>query len=152
MRLWATGDLRDYVKISDLAHPDAVKRAESARFMGDASIEAARAPLLVLARNSGELVDVRAAAAEALGGLTIARGALTRDLARLLKDPKERVRQAAVAGLARLRVKDAVVVLVKLVGTPLEMHARAALAAAYAQEADQDWKEWLRTCGLPHGT
>ena len=44
------------------------------------------------------------------------------------------------------------VVLVKLVGTPLEMHARAALAAAYGQEADQDWKEWLRTCGLPQGT
>ena len=152
MRLWATGNLRDYVKISDLAHPDAAKRAESARFMGDASIEAARAPLLVLARKLGEHVDVRAAAAEALGGLTIARGALTRDLARLLTDPKERVRQAAVAGLARLRVKDAVVVLVKLVGSPLEMHARAALAAAYGQEADQDWKEWLRTCGLPQGT
>lgn len=151
-RLWASGHPRSYVRISDLAHPDAANRAESARFMGAAGIESARAPLLFLARNPSENAMVRAAAAEALGGLTIARGALARDLRRLLRDPEEKVRFAAVAGLGRLRVKTAAFVLADLIGTPLEKRALAALTTAYGEMAGDDWKYWIRECGLPEGT
>ena len=151
-RLWASGNPRSYVKLSDLAHPDAAERAESALFMGAAGIESARAPLLFLARNAHENAVVRAAAAEALGGLTIARGALARDLRRLLGDPEEQVRFAAVAGLGRLRVKAAATVLMGLIGTPLEKRAVAALVAAYGKRAADDWNRWFRECELPQGT
>jgi hypothetical protein len=151
-RLWASGDLHSYVRLSDLAHPDDARRAESAQFMGEAGIEAARAPLVMLARNPREPIAVRAAATEALGGLRIARADLAATLAALLQDEDSRVRSAAVAGLAGLRVRQAAAALVDLIGTPLEEIARSALADSNDLPANQDWKDWLATCMLPKGT
>ena len=151
-RLWATGNLRKYVKISDLAHPDAERRVESARFMGDAGIEAARAPLLAMASNPVESPTARGAAAEALGGLVIARGALARELRKLLPGAKPAVRHGVLAGLARLRVRQAAVALVAMIDGPHGIDARAALAAEFGQKKEQDWKRWLQESRLPEGT
>ena len=151
-RLWATGNLHKYIKISDLAHTDATKRVESVRFMGDAGIEAARAPLLALASNRSESETVRGAAARALGGLKIARGALARDLLKLVPGANPVVRRGLLAGLARLRVRPAAVALADMIGGPHDGEVRAALAAEFGQKKERDWKLWLQESRLRSGT
>jgi len=154
-RLWKAPDLGSYVRVADLAQPDARRRKESAELMGDAGIEAARAPLIFLARNRSERADVRAAAARALGGLKIARADLVQQLVLLLKEPDMTVRRGAVAGLGRLRVVEAVEALIDLLDdTALDPEARKALATAYGEAADFDWEAWLAspTSRLSHGT
>ncbi|MHC4957098.1 MAG: HEAT repeat domain-containing protein [Planctomycetota bacterium] len=153
-RLWTRSNLHSYVALTALAARDQDARVEAARFFGDAGIEAARAPLLALARDTRAPEAERAAAAEALGGLRIARGDLVRCLARLLDDDNIRVRRAAVRGLGRLRVRRAVRTLVALFGTPLAKDAREALAAAFSLEPQHDWQAWLDSpaCRLPEGS
>lgn len=153
-RLWHNPDLIAHIRVNALADPDPTARAELAAFLGKAGVEGARAPLLALATRRDEQPAVRAAAAEALGGLTIARGDLAEKLAALLADPEEAVRRAAVRGLARLRVQQAARVLVGLLDGPLGPEARAALAAAEARPADSNWRAWLDSpeCRLPEGT
>ena len=97
-RVWKYGELGRYIDIGELSHPDGERREKMARFAGAAGFEAARAPLIGLARDKHERVPVREAATEALGGLTIARADLAAELSRLLTDSEPKVRQAAVRG------------------------------------------------------
>jgi len=149
-RLWSRRDLHSYVELKSLCDPDVAKRVEAARFMGNAGIEAARAPLLLIARDRTEHPAVRAAAAEALGGLRIARGDLASRLEWLLQDPDTEVRHGVLRGLARLGVRQAGEVLVDLLDGPLASDARAALTRAPAPPHDENWPAWLAT--LPEGT
>ncbi len=153
-RLWEHGDLARYVDIRELAHPDGQRREAMARFVGAAGFEAARAPLLGLARDRLERVPVREAATEALGGLTIARADLACELSRLLKDPEPKVCGAAVRALARLRVKQAVAVLVTILDGDLGQLARTELARREKLPAETDWAAWVasKDCPLPEGT
>jgi HEAT repeat protein len=153
-RLWRNPDLIAHIRVSALADPDPGARAELAAFLGRAGVEAARAPLLALASRRDEPSMVRAAAAEALGGLKIARGDLSEKLGALLADPDEAVRRAAVRGLAKLRVQQAARVLVGLLDGPLGAEARAALAGAESLPPETDWRAWLdsQACPLPEGT
>jgi HEAT repeat protein len=153
-RLWSRRDLRSYIEMRDLAAPDAGVRAEAATFMGRAGIEAARAPLLRLARNRSEPPGVRAAAAEALGHLRIARGALARDLADLLGATDPTVRGGVIAGLGLLRVREAAEILAGLAGGPDGPVARDALSRMSGLAPDTDWTKWLsgESCGLANGT
>jgi HEAT repeat protein len=152
--LWNHADLKRYVSLRALGDPDSVRRMNVARFMGRAGFEAARAPLLSLATNRRERVEVRVAATEALGGMRLSRGAMTRSLRVLVRDPEASVRAAAVRALARLRVKQAAAALVELLDGPLGEQARAELAAHNGLPADTDWPEWLYrdACPLPDGT
>lgn len=149
-RLWSRRDLHAYVELKSLADPDTGKRVEAARFMGNAGIEAARAPLLIMARDKTEHPSVRAAAAEALGGLRIARGDLASRLEWLLDDPDAEVHRGVLRGLARLGVRQSAEILVDLLQGPQAADARAALARAPAPPPDENWPAWLAT--LPEGT
>jgi len=153
-RTWHYIDLTRYIEIKELAHPDGVRREMMARFMGRAGFEAARAPLLALATDLSERTKVREAATEALGGLLLARGHLAAQLARLLRDPEDDVRRAAIRALAQLRVTDAVAALLPMLDTPLEDEARKALAKHLKLPSDTDWGAWLKSkdCALPQGT
>jgi hypothetical protein len=153
-RLWKRKSLLAYIDVAVLAHPDLLVRLQNARFMGQARVEAARAPLLAIARDRSENQDVRAAAAEALGGLTLARADLARNLQSLLAEPNAAVQRAAVRGLGALRVRQAAEALADLMGGPLERDARAALAAATGQPPATDWRAWLASpdCPVPVGT
>jgi hypothetical protein len=153
-RVWRYADLTRYINIKELAHPDALRREMMARFMGQAGFEAARAPLIGLARDPQERVHVRAAAAEALGGLRLARADLAAELKGLLEDPEAKVRSAAVRALATLRVRESVGVLLPTLKTSLGTEVRAALADAERLPPETDWAEWLASdrCPLPNGT
>lgn len=153
-RLWRNRDLKSYIRIEALADPDVMDREDSARFMGEAGIETARAPLVSLAHDPYEPASVRAAAAAALGGLAIAKGDLAHTLSALLRDPDldEQVRKGAIEGLGRLKVRQAAAALVEATNGPLGADARAALAELAEMPADTDWAEWLKTCRLPAGT
>jgi HEAT repeat protein len=153
-RLWKHADLKRYISLRALGDPDSVRRANVARFMGRAGFEAARAPLVALATNRRERVEVRVAATEALGGMRLSRGAMARKLRSLVEDPDTKVRAAAVRALARLRVKQAAAVLVELLDGPLAEQARAELAAHNRLPAETDWSQWLSSsaCPLPDGT
>jgi HEAT repeat protein len=153
-RLWRHSDLRAFIELTDLASPDSVTRAETAAFMGQAGIESARAPLLRLALNRAEIGDVRAAAAKALGGLRIARGALVRRLRKLIADTDPDVRVSAIAGLSELRVHQAALALVDLLEGPYAKHAAAALEHLSGLPADTDWRAWVKNplFRLPEGT
>ncbi|MHC4931155.1 MAG: HEAT repeat domain-containing protein, partial [Planctomycetota bacterium] len=153
-RLWGRRNLRDYIEMAELADPDPRKREESARFMGDAGIEAARAPLLKLAESRWEDPRVRAAATRSLGKLKIARGDLARRLALLLKDPETRVQRSAIAGLGELKVREALVTLTGQLNGPHDLAARAALVEATGLPQDTAWKVWVESeeCGFPSGT
>ena len=153
-RLWRQSDLRAYIELTDLASPDSVTRAESAAFMGQAGIESARAPLLHLAYDRAEIGDVRVAAAKALGGLRIARGALVRRLRKLIADTDPDVRVAAIAGLGGLRVHQAALALVDLLDGPYAKHAAAALEHVSGLPPDTDWRAWVKNplFRLPDGT
>ncbi len=149
-RLWSRRDLHSYVELKSLADPDTGRRIDAVRFMGNAGIEAARAPLLILARDRTEHPAVRAAAAEALGGLRIARGDLASRLEWLLSDPDPEVHRGVLRGLARLGVRQSAEVLVDLLQGPQAADVRAALARAPAPPPDENWPAWLAT--LPEGT
>ena len=125
-----------------------------ASFVGEAGIEAARSPLLHLARRPDQPAEVRAAAVGALGRMKIARGHLALTLQPFLTDPQPGVRSAAVKALARLRVKQAAAILVELLGTELECMVRSALAEVEKRDPKLDWKTWLSdpACPLPEGT
>jgi len=153
-RLWKFADLKRYVSLRALGESDPARRAGVARFMGRAGIEAARAPLSALARDRNEDTDVRVAAAEALGGLRLARGALVRELKPLLRDDDDAVRQAAIRALANLRVRDAVVALAPVLDGPGASFARTALSRALGRPADTDWLAWVAAedCPIPEGT
>lgn len=153
-RLWKRKSLLDYIDVAALADPDLVVRLHNARFMGEAGVEAARAPLLALARNASENADVRGAAAQSLGRLTIAKADLARDLEALLKDPNATVQRGAVRGLGALRTREAVEILAGLLGGPLEQEARTALAAGTGAPAATDWRAFVASpdCPLPEGT
>jgi len=153
-RTWHYIDLARYIEIRELSHPDGVQREQMARFMGRAGFEGARAPLLALAKNKRERIKVREAAAEALGGLTLARGDLVRELSQLLVDSEADVRLAAVRALANLRVKQAVAALLPLLDTQLAPAVREALAKRLELPVDTDWGAWLKSedCRLPQGT
>jgi len=153
-RVWEHGDLARYVDIRELSHPDGERREAMARFVGAAGFEAARAPLLGLARDRLERVPVREAATEALGGLTIARAGLATQLSRLLKDSEPKVRSAAVRGLARLRVKQAVTALLTVMDGNLGKLARTELARREKLPPETDWAAWVasKDCPLPEGT
>jgi HEAT repeat protein len=153
-RLWDRSNLHSHVSVAALASHDPDVREDAARFFGDAGIEAARAPLLAVAGDTREPEVVRVAAAEALGGLRIARGDLARRLARLLDDDNRAVRRAAVRGLGRLRVRRSAQALVALFGTPLEKDARQTLADTFKLDPQHDWQAWLRgpASQLPEGS
>jgi hypothetical protein len=153
-RLWYHSDLRAYIDLTDLADSDAATRARTAAFMGKARIESARAPLLRLAFNRREAADVRGAAAKALGHLQIARGALVRQLGRLLQEPDPDVRVAAIEGLGELRVHQAAEVLVDLLGGPYNDPAVRSLIRISGLPVDTDWRAWLENplFRLPEGT
>jgi HEAT repeat protein len=153
-RLWHQSDLRAYIELTDLASPDAVTRADTAEFMGRAGIESARAPLIRLALNRKEDADVRAAAARALGGLRIAKGALVARLSELLLDNDPDVRVAAIEGLGGLRVRQSANTLVELLGGPYERHAVQALMRVSGLTVDTDWRAWAENplFRLPEGT
>ena len=153
-RLWRHSDLRAFIELTDLASSDSVTRAETAAFMGQAGIESARAPLLRLAFNRAEVADVRAAAAKALGGLRIARGALVRRLRKLIADTDPDVRVAAIAGLGELRVHQAALALVDLLDGPYLRHAGEALEHLSGLPVDTDWRAWVQNplFRLPEGT
>jgi len=151
-RLWSRLDLKSYIAISELADPDPRKRAQSARLMGEAGIERARAPLLALATNEREPAMVRAEAAAALGGLRIARGDLAGHLAALARDADPLVRKGALEGLGRLRVRQSAVFLATLLDGPLAGEAREALAALSGEPPETEWTKWVASCDLPEGT
>ncbi|MHC4938136.1 MAG: HEAT repeat domain-containing protein [Planctomycetota bacterium] len=153
-RLWKHADLKRYISLRALADPDSQRRQEVARFMGRAGFEAARAPLLALAKDRKERMEVRVAATEALGGMRLSRGAMTRELKKLLQDPEPKVREAAVRALGRLNVRQSAAVLLELFDTPLGKGARAELAAHNGLPEQTDWAEWLHgtVCPLPEGT
>lgn len=153
-RLWRKPDLVSHIQLGSLADPDPERRAEMARFMGQAGIEAARAPLFRLLARSDEPAPVRAAAAEALGGLSIARGDLARRLAKHLEDRDEGVRAATVRGLARLSVRQSAEILASQLRGPLDAEVRAALAKATRLPPDTDWGAWAASpdCPWPEGT
>jgi HEAT repeat protein len=153
-RLWAHSDLRSYIAMTDLATPDLEERARSAEFMGRAGIEAARAPLIHLAFDRGEAARVRAAATTALGGLTIARGDLVRQLAELLQEDVKEVQVAAIEGLGRLRVRQAAELLAKLLDGPYGEPALRALTALSGLPPETDWRRWVASplCPLSQGT
>ncbi len=153
-RLWHQSDLRAYVELTDLASPDVATRVGAARFMGKAGIESARAPLIRLALNRREAADVRAAATRALGGLTIARGALVRRLEDLLIDNDPDVRVAAIRGLGGLRVSQSADALVELLDGPYRKHAVEALMSISGLSKDTDWRAWAKNplFRLPEGT
>ncbi len=152
-RLWHKPDLVSYIDVGDLGGDDVEKRKEMARFMGDAGIEAARLPLLKLAQQRAEDPALRAAAAEALGGMRIARVDLAVELGRLLRDENEEVRKAAVRGLARLKIRPAAERLVKELGGPLADEVRLALSRSHGRSPLADWGEWFNSHGraLPDG-
>jgi len=153
-RLWSIGDLRSYVDLMRLADKDPRLRAETARFLGEAGIDAAREPLIRLARNPKEAVAVRAEAARALGGLEIARGDLAQVLAGLLRGRERAVQLAAIDGLVALGVRQAAEALATEVDGDLDREARAALAKLSGLPENTDWKAWLADskCRLPLGT
>jgi HEAT repeat protein len=153
-RLWRQSDLRAYIELTDLVNSDSVTRAETATFMGHAGIESARAPLISLAFNRQEAANVRAAAAKALGGLQIARGALVLRLRRLLADTDPDVRVAAIEGLGELRVHPAAQALMELRGGPYQEQAEKALENLSGLPADTDWRAWIENplFQLPDGT
>ena len=152
-RLWHKPDLVSYIDVGDLGGDDVEKRKEMARFLGDAGIEAARLPLLKLAQQRAEDPALRAAAAEALGGMRIARVDLAVELGRLLRDENEEVRKAAVRGLARLKIRPAAERLVKELGGPLADEVRLALSRSHGRSPLADWGEWFNNHGraLPDG-
>jgi HEAT repeat protein len=153
-RLWRKRNLRDYIEMAELAHPDPRERKESARFMGDAGIEAARAPLLKMAENRWEDPRVRAAATRSLGKLRIARGDLARRLTTLLKNTDSRVRRSAIASLGELKVREALAALAGQLDGAHDLAARAALVDATGLPEDTDWKAWVESeeCEFPSGT
>jgi len=151
-RLWRRSDLRQYIDILELANPDVKARAATARFLGLAGIESARAPLWMLANDARQPVEVRAAAAEALGGLTIARGHLATQLGGLARAGDIAVRRAAVRGLGHLHVLQAATQLVAQLKGPVAEDARAELSKLSGKPAGTDWVSWLATCKLQKGT
>ncbi|MCZ6572941.1 MAG: HEAT repeat domain-containing protein [Planctomycetota bacterium] len=153
-RLWHKPDLVSYIDVGDLGGDDVEKRKEMARFLGDAGIEAARLPLLKLAQQRAEHPALRAAAAEALGGMRIARVDLAHELGRLLRDENEEVRKAAVRGLARLKIRPAAERLIKELGGSLADEVRLALSRSHGRSPLADWGEWFNNHGqaLPDGT
>ena len=142
-----------YIDVGDLGGDDVEKRKEMARFLGNAGIEAARLPLLKLAQQRAEDPALRAAAAEALGGMRLARVDLAVELGRLLRDENEEVRKAAVRGLARLKIRPAAERLVKELGGPLADEVRLALSRSHGRSPLADWGEWFNNHGraLPDG-
>jgi hypothetical protein len=152
-RLWRQTDLRAYVNIAELADRDPGKRREAAVFLGVIGLEAARAPLLQLARNPEEPADVRAAAAAALGGMRIARGHLAEQLGALLLDPDPLVRRGAGEGLLRLGVRQSAEAFVPLLAGERAGEARQALGCLSGLPPETDWPRWLaEQCALPEGT
>lgn len=153
-RTWRYIDLTRYIDLKELSHPDGVRREMMARFMGRAGFEGARAPLLALAKNRRERVEVRAAATESLGWLRLARADLARELAVLLTDPKPEVRSAAIVALAHLGVKSAVAALLPQLKSESEAEIRAALAKQFQLPPETDWARWLgsKDCALSQGT
>ncbi|MHC4850172.1 MAG: HEAT repeat domain-containing protein [Planctomycetota bacterium] len=153
-RLWKYADLRRYVSLRSLGDADSQRRKDVARFLGRAGFEAARAPLLAMARDPRERSEVRVAATEALGGMRLSRGAMTKELKALVRDSDIKVREAAVRALGRLKVRQSAEALVDLFDTPLARRARAELAAHNGLPEDTDWAEWLYStaCPLPEGT
>lgn len=151
-RTWRQPDLEAHIQMSALADPDAEQRKKMARFLGDAGIEAGRAPLTFLARRAEEPADVRAAAVAALGGLRIARGDLARLISSFLSDAEQEVRVAALGGLVRLRVRQSYEIVVDQLGGPLDGPARDLLAVAEHLPRETAWRSWLRGADLPDGT
>jgi HEAT repeat protein len=153
-RLWSRRDPREYVDIHELAQPDPDQRAETAAFLGAAGIEEARAPLARIARNPAEPPAMRATAAEALGGLMLARGDLAEMLGELAQVENSEIARGAVRGLGRLHVRQSAEQLVGLLDGPLAADARAALAKLTGLAPDTDWAVWLKSprCQLPWGT
>ena len=152
-RLWHKPDLVSYIDVGDLSGDDLEKRKEMARFLGEAGIEAARLPLLKLAQRRQEDPALRAVAAEALGGLRIARSDLAEQLGRLLRDENEEVRRAAVRGLARLKIRPAAERLVRELDGSLADEVRWALSRSHGRAPLADWNEWFSNHGraLPDG-
>ena len=72
----------------------------------------------------------------------------------LLADSEEKVRSAAVRGLAHLRVKEAVAALLPLLAGELGAEVRRELARNENLPPDTDWTAWLasKDCPLPKGT
>jgi HEAT repeat protein len=151
-RLWRQTDLRTYIDLADLSAPDPARREEMATFLGAVGLEGARAPLLRLLGNPNEPLNVRRAAAAALGGLRIARGDLAARLRALLAVPDEPLREGAISGLGRLKVRQAAAALVSMVGGPYEAEGRAALSRLTGLPKGTDWSRWLESCDLPEGT
>jgi len=153
--LWKQSDLRRYIDFRELVAGDALQRIDTALFLGRAGIEEARAPLLHLARNEIEPADLRAAAADSLGRLSIARGALSLQLRALLHDREPLVQLGAIEGLSRLGVRQAAVALSELAnGGPLDNPARQALSRMTGLPPETDWIDWVNSprCDLPEGT
>jgi len=152
--LWKQSDLRRYIDFSDLVAGDVLQRIDTALFLGRAGIEEARSPLLCLARNQYEPADLRAAAADSLGRLSIARGALALQLQALLHDREPLVQLGAVEGLSRLGVRQAAEALSAVTSGPLGTAARNALSRMTGLPPETDWVDWVRSpgCDLPEGT
>ena len=141
-RLWRERRLERYVKLESLASPNRALRIETARFLGDARIERARAPLAAMATNGNEDPIVRAAALESLGALRKGRSATLRLLRRFTDDRNEAVRTGALRGMARLRTKAAVASLIeRLDGASSELVRELLVELAGSPVAD--WKKWL---------
>jgi len=82
-RRWKERDLASYVDLASLGRGAPEERADNARFCGRIALERARLPLLLIAKNANEDPQIRAACAEALGSLRIARTDLARELTAL---------------------------------------------------------------------
>jgi len=143
-RTWHQTDLRTYVNLADLTDRDPLNRRDTATFLGAVGLEAARAPLVRMAYNRGEAAEVRAAAATALGGLSIAREDLVEQLGKLLSEADPVVRTGAVEGLLRLNVVQAAEALVSMLDGPYAEEARAALSRRTGQPLETDWRKWLK--------
>ena len=110
------------------------------------------APLWLLATDPHQPIAVRAAAAEALGGLRIARGHLAGQLGALARDGDLEVRKAALRGLGKLRVRQAAQLILEHVDGPVGLDARAVLRELSGEPEGTNWSEWFKTCALPKGT
>jgi len=148
-RLWREPRLLRHVRMEDLANPDAAERVEMAEFLGRAGVEAARAPLVHLARSQSEPDAVRAAALVALGSLRIARGAMVGVIAPFLKSESVALRHAAIRALAHLRVRESVKALVHLLDGEDGPLVRKELSTVESRAPEFDWADWLEDSEFP---